>query len=136
MDQTATQRLLLRLLGGLLMLGGALALLILLDSPLVAHGSTLAAAFRWQPFNPAYECMILGIYVVLGIQLWRAADDPAQHRSLLDFGIWMNLLHALIMLGFALATPHELTHLIGDIGLLGIVVGVLVWVRRAVPHDA
>lgn len=119
-------------LGAGLMLGSLVALLILIDSPLVAPGTLLAAIFRWQPFNPAYECMILGIYVVLGAQLWRAAADPPQHRSLIDFGIGMNVVHAVIMAGFALTVHAERVHLVGDIALLAIVIGALAWVRRTI----
>jgi len=55
--------------------------------------------FGWKPYQPEYEQMIMGIYVVLGIFLFRAASNPAEHTSLIWFAIWSSLLHGLTMAG-------------------------------------
>jgi hypothetical protein len=45
--------------------------------------------------------MLLLIYVVWGVFLLRASGDPRTHRSFLDFTIWANLAHGLLMIGQA-----------------------------------
>lgn len=128
-------KLTLRILGILLMQGWIMIALILSDSALVAPGTILAGIFRWHPYNPAYESMILGMYIVLGGLLWRAAVNPEAHRSLIAFAIWGNLIHAGIMVLFALRDRHELTHMWGDILILLVVAGLLWWFqpRSAFP---
>ena len=83
--------------------------------------------FGWKPYQPEYEQMIMGIYVVLGIFLFRAASNPAEHTSLIWFAIWSSLLHSLTMAGQALLDPIETTNFIGDIPALILVAVMLAW---------
>jgi hypothetical protein len=79
--------------------------------------------WRWQPNQPEYEQMILGVYATLGVFLLIASRRPAESRSLIAFTAWSSLVHAGIMLVQALRTPAERGHLLGDIPAL-ILVGV------------
>ena len=44
--------------------------------------------WRWQPNQPEYEQMILGVYATLGIFLLLASRNPAGNRSLIAFTAW------------------------------------------------
>jgi hypothetical protein len=41
------------------------------------------SGWRWQPHQPEYEQMILGVYATLGIFLLLASRNPLQNRSLI-----------------------------------------------------
>jgi hypothetical protein len=43
------------------------------------------SGWRWQPNQPEYEQMILGVYATLGIFLLIASRNPSEHRSLIAF---------------------------------------------------
>jgi hypothetical protein len=81
------------------------------------------SGWRWQPNQPEYEQMILGVYATLGIFLLIASRRPAEHRSLIAFTAWSSLVHAGIMTVQALGNPHEHGHLYGDVPAL-IIVGI------------
>jgi hypothetical protein len=93
----------------------------------------LPAEFRWAPHHPAYERMIVSIYVALGVCLWRAASDPPRHRLLIDFTILSSVLHGGVMFYDALAQQGEHAHLWGDVPLLFGVAALLWWLRPAAP---
>jgi hypothetical protein len=97
------------------------------------------AGWTWQPDQPAYLQMILGIYVVLGIFLIRAARDPARHLSLIWFTVWSSLVHGIIMAYHAFRDVGERGHLWGDVSALiivALVIGVLALGVRAGPQPA
>ena len=79
------------------------------------------AGWRWQPNQPHYEQMILGVYATLGVFLLLASRDPLKHRSLIWFTVWSSLVHAGIMTVQAINAPAEHGHLMGDIPALAIV---------------
>jgi uncharacterized protein DUF6632 len=79
------------------------------------------AGWRWQPNQPHYEQMILGVYATLGVFLLLASRNPLQHRSLIWFTVWSSLVHAGIMAVQAINAPAEHGHLLGDIPALAIV---------------
>ncbi len=82
------------------------------------------SGWRWQPNQPEYEQMILGVYATLGVFLLIASRNPLQHRSLIWFTVWSSLVHAGIMAVQAFNAPAEHGHLLGDIPAL-IIVAVL-----------
>src|SRR5579871_6592941 len=45
------------------------------------------AGWRWNPNQPEYEQMILGVYATLGVFLLIASRDPLKHRSLIWFTV-------------------------------------------------
>jgi uncharacterized protein DUF6632 len=76
------------------------------------------SGWRWQPNQPEYEQMILGVYATLGVFLLLASRNPLQNRSLIWFTVWSSLVHAGIMTAQALNAPSEHAHLLGDIPAL------------------
>jgi hypothetical protein len=79
------------------------------------------SGWRWQPNQPEYEQMILGVYATLGVFLLIASRNPLQHRSLIWFTVWSSLVHAGIMAVQAVNAPAEHGHLLGDVPALIIV---------------
>ena len=82
------------------------------------------SGWRWQPNQPEYEQMILGVYATLGIFLLIASRKPSEHRSLIAFTAWSSLVHALIMAVQAFRNPIERGHLLGDVPAL-VIVGIV-----------
>jgi hypothetical protein len=102
--------------------------LILLDASILARGGRLAPLLRFQPYNAPYESMMAAIHIVWAVMLWRASGNPAKHRLFIDFTIWANAAHALVML---IATPIQkgvVMTVIEGLPLLAIV-AVLWWLR-------
>ena len=81
------------------------------------------SGWRWQPNQPEYEQMILGVYATLGIFLLLASRNPSANRSLIAFTAWSSLVHAGIMTVQAFQHSSEHGHLMGDIPAL-VIVGV------------
>jgi hypothetical protein len=79
------------------------------------------AGWRWQPNQPHYEQMILGVYATLGVFLLLASRNPLKHLSLIWFTVCSSLVHAGIMTVQAINAPAEHGHLYGDIPALAIV---------------
>ncbi len=84
-------------------------------------------AWAWEPRQPEYEQMIMGMYAVLGVFMILAAKDPLANRSLIWFTIWSSIVHAVIMLVQALRDDADRTNLIGDIPAL-FLVAIVLWV--------
>jgi hypothetical protein len=102
--------------------------LILLNAPILAPGGGLAPLLRFQPYNAYYESMMAAIHIVWAVMLWRASDNPARHLLFIDFTIWANVAHGLVML---IATPMQKGLLMTVIeGLpLFVIAAVLRWLR-------
>src|ERR1700732_4938324 len=83
------------------------------------------SGWRWQPNQPEYEQMILGVYATLGVFLIIAARDPLQHLSLIWFTVWSSLVHAAIMGLQSFESPQNHGHLVGDVPALIIAAVVL-----------
>ncbi len=84
------------------------------------------SGWGWEPRQPEYEQMIIGVYATLGVFLIIAAKNPLEHRSLILFTIWSSAIHAAIMLVQALRDPVEKQNLIGDIPAL-FLVAIIFW---------
>ena len=111
--------------------------LILLNAPILAPGGSLAPLLRFQPYNAHYESMMAAIHIVWAVMLWRASDDPAQHTLFIDFTIWANVAHGVVML---IATPIAKGLVMTAVeGLPLFVIAAVLWVlrpRRSSPHPA
>ncbi len=108
--------------------------LILTRAPLLAPGGALAPILRFQPYNPHYESMLAGIHVVWAVMLWRAAANPARHTLFLDFTMWANGAHGLVMV---IATPMQkglAMTFVEAVPLLGIA-AVLWWLRPSPARE-
>lgn len=84
------------------------------------------SGWGWTPAQPEYEQMIMGIYMTLGVFLYRAAKDPMAHKSLIWFTVWSSIVHAGIMLAQALVDPTEKANMLGDIPAL-FLVAIVFW---------
>ncbi|WP_374089684.1 DUF6632 domain-containing protein [Methylomicrobium lacus] len=89
----------------------------------------------WEPRQPEYEQMIMGIYATLGVFLILAARNPIEHLSLIWFTIWSSIVHGGIMLVHAIADENELANLIGDVPALFLIAAVL-WVLVPKKREA
>lgn len=95
------------------------------------------AGFRWAhpSQHPAYERMIIAIYVALGVCLIPAALDPRRHVILIDFTILSSLLHGAVMTYDSFAQQHEMMHLVGDVPILFLLAGALIWLHPRRWHE-
>lgn len=92
----------------------------------------MPGSWGWEPHQPEYELMIQGMYIVLGIFLFRASSDPAANKSLIDFTIWSSAVHGGIMAYQAIVDSSEMANFYGDIPAL-FLVAIVLWVLR--PRD-
>lgn len=76
-----------------------------------------------------YVWMLASLYLAWSILLIRGARDPMGTRSLVDFGILANLMHAAVMIPLAFTAPNEHAHLWADVPLL-LVISAILWVWR------
>ncbi len=83
------------------------------------------SGWSWEPRQPEYEQMIMGVYATLGVFLIIAAREPLAHRSLIQFTIASSIVHAAIMAAQALVDPTERANLLGDVPALFLVAAVL-----------
>jgi hypothetical protein len=83
------------------------------------------SGWGWEPRQPEYEQMIIGIYATLGVFLIRAANNPLEHRSLISFTIGSSIVHGGIMLFHGIADANERANLAGDVPALFLVAAVL-----------
>jgi hypothetical protein len=106
----------------------ALVVFGLIFMSLIVLMAVWPAGWRWQPNQPEYEQMIMGVYATLGVFLIIASRNPLQHRSLIWFTVWSSVVHAGIMTAQAVLDSAERGHLLGDVPalfLVAIVLGVL-----------
>ena len=102
--------------------------LILLNAPILAPGGGLAPLLRFQPYNAHYESMMAAIHIVWAVMLWRCSGNPARHPLFIDFTIWANGAHGLVML---VATPLQkgLVMTFFEVLPLFVIAGMLWWLR-------
>lgn len=97
----------------------------------VDTGPQVESLIRWGSQGEAYELMICSIYIVWGIFLWLAANNPMANKMFLDFSIVANFVHFSVMTVEGIVMPGEHAHLYGDIALgwLGFLPFAIVWSR-------
>ena len=124
---------------GLLTLVIFVSLLVgfLAQSPLLAeHGGVL----NWTIWNDV-RCgsehlhvppMLMIVYIVWGVFLLRAANDPNGYASFLGFTMWANLAHGVLMAAQAASEFHHYwSKLLTDIPfVLILAAGIYAWRRR------
>jgi hypothetical protein len=117
-----------QLLRGTLILVGLVSLLAI--CPLVQWWPS---GWRWHPYNPAYEHMIIGVYATLGLFLLLAARRPERHRSLVLFAGWSSLVHGAVMAMHAARSAAERQHFAGDVPAL-FLAGILLLLLAPAPE--
>ena len=85
------------------------------------------SGWGWEPRQPEYEQMIMGVYATLGVFLIRAAKDPLANASLIWFTVWSSAVHGGIMLVQAIVDETERMNLLGDVPALFLVAIVLAY---------
>jgi hypothetical protein len=85
------------------------------------------SGWGWEPRQPEYEQMIMGVYATLGVFLIRAAKDPMANASLIWFTVWSSAVHGGIMLVQAIMDETERMNLLGDVPALFLVAIVLAY---------
>ncbi len=86
------------------------------------------AGWAWHDAGSSpYLQMIIALYATLGVLLWIAARDPQRHLALVSFTLWSSVAHGGTMAVQALADPHHVGHLYGDVPALFLVAAVLAW---------
>jgi hypothetical protein len=86
-----------------IMLFGTLFLLTSVDAPIIQDGGALRF-LRWDVLSKHVELMIEIIYLVWGIFMLIAASKPLSNLSFINFTLWANLAHGLLMIPQAMMT--------------------------------
>jgi len=76
---------------------GTLFLLTSFDAPVMQDGGMLRF-LRWDILSKHVELMIEIVYLVWGIFMLLAARKPLSYLSFLNFTLWANLAHGLLMI--------------------------------------
>jgi hypothetical protein len=79
-----------------IILFGGLFLLTSFDAPIMQEGGALRF-MRWDILSKHVELMIEAVYLVWGIYMLKAARNPLAYISFLNFTLWANLVHGLLM---------------------------------------
>ena len=84
----------------------------------------------WDDISGHVGPMLFVIYLVWGVFLLMAANDPLRYQPFLEFTMWANLAHGLLMVPMALEGSHIYhSKLLTDIPfLLGLSAGIF-WLR-------
>ncbi|MDB5987793.1 MAG: hypothetical protein JWR16_2846 [Nevskia sp.] len=125
-------KLFLRIYGTLtLLIFGVLSVGFLLQASAMNPGGRLHWLI-WDDLSGHVGPMLIVIYLVWGVFFFLAANDPQAYRSFLDFTLWANLAHGLIMIPMAFDSGH-LYHskLLTDIPFILILAGGLYVLRPA-----
>lgn len=93
---------------------GGLFVLTATGAPILQDGGALAF-MRWQPHSPDVELMLEGVYFVWGVYFFVAARAPQRYLSFIDFTIWANAVHGVIMAAQALMMTMYLYKFFTDI---------------------
>jgi hypothetical protein len=80
-----------------IMLFGMLFLLTSIDAPIIQEGGALRF-LRWDILSKHVELMIEIIYLVWGIFMLIAARKPLANLSFINFTLWANLAHGILMI--------------------------------------
>ena len=109
-----------KILGKLLFWIGLAAALMGIGGIFCPFGETgfIVDAFRWKPYNPPYERMIMMIFLAMGICMMLASRKPERHLLLVLFVILHGFLHGGIMLVDSFIQHQEFTHMVGDVPML------------------
>jgi len=95
--------------------------------------------FHWMIWDDVYGHvgpMLILIYLVWGIYFFVAAKDPLRYQSFLDFTMWANLAHGLLMIPMALFGSMYHSKFLTDIPFILILsLGIYLW-RPDASHES
>ena len=116
-----------------ILLFGGLFVGTMLDAPALQDGGVLRF-MRWEPLAKHIELMLEGVYFVWAVFFLRAARDPLRYLSFLDFTMWANAVHGLIMVVQTIIMPHFHYKLFTDVAwCLALALGLLILRPRDTP---
>jgi hypothetical protein len=114
---------------------GGLFVLTMLDAPILQDGGALRF-MRWTPLAKHIELMLEGVYAVWAVFFFLSARNPVRYLSFLDFTIWANLAHGLIMLVQVMVMPEFRYKIFTDIAYcLVLSAGLLILRPRGATED-
>ncbi len=108
---------------------------LMLNASFVQEGHWLGDILMRHPYRWDFETMLASIYIPWGIFLWKASKEPEKHELLINFTIYANLLHGLVMLIQAFIRTHETARLLGDTAHLFIPVVVLLILKYYIKRN-
>jgi hypothetical protein len=79
----------------------------------------------WDRVTHHVAPMLFAVYVVWAVYLLRASRNPAEHATFLDFTMWANLAHALIMIPMAVSDPMYHSKFLTDIPFILLLSGAI-----------
>jgi hypothetical protein len=108
-------RLFLRIYGAAsLLLFSTLFVAFAVRAPVLDEGGALQWAI-WDSVHGHVGPMLFVIYFVWSVFLIRAAGDLRAHKSFLDFTIWANLAHGVLMVYQTAASDHDSAKALTDV---------------------
>jgi len=117
---------------------GTLFLLTSFDAAIMQEGGALRF-LRWDILSKHVELMIEIVYLVWGIFMLLAARNPLSYLSFLNFTLWANLAHGLLMIPQAFMVGM-LYKMFTDVAYC-LVLAIGLWIllpkgQEATPHRA
>jgi hypothetical protein len=111
-----------------LLLFGSLFLLTVIDAPIMQEGGALRL-LRWDVLSKHVELMLEGIYIVWAIFMLLAARKPLAYLSFINFTLWANLVHGLIMIPQAMMLEGFMYKMFSDVAYC-LVLAAGLWLLR------
>lgn len=90
---------------------------------------------RGQEYRWDYEAMFTAVYFVWGIFAWKAAKNPEKHILFINFTIWANIFHAIVMTIVGVFRPGEFYHLLTDSLVIFIPALALLYAKSRLPKE-
>jgi len=116
-----------------ILLFGGLFILTMIDAQIMQDGGALRF-MRWEPLAKHIELMLESVYLVWGVFFFRAARNPLRYLSFIDFTIWANIVHGLIMVPQSHVVPGFHYKLVTDVAYCLILSGGLLVLRPNGPE--
>ena len=107
---------------------GGLFALTATDAAIIQDGGALRF-MRWEPLAKHIELMLEGVNFVWAIFFFAAARNPLRYLSFIDFTIWANAVHGLIMGVQAMIMPHFHYKMFTDVAYCLVLAGGLIALR-------
>jgi hypothetical protein len=112
-----------------IMLFGTLFLLTSVDAPIIQEGGALRF-LRWDVLSKHVELMIEIVYLVWGIFMLIAARKPLANLSFINFTLWANLAHGLLMIPQAMMVDMMYKMYTDIAYCLFLAIGLWIWTPR------
>lgn len=86
--------------------------------------------YRWD-----FELMFASIFLVWGWYLWQASKEPKKHVLFIDFSIWANIFHGVVMVLIGILRKGEFHHLLSDGLVLVLPAMVVLYLKKKELND-